>query len=309
MILCLGTTPTVQRSMTFAHLAPGEVNRAVEVAEYASGKSPNVARVLKTLGADPLAVGFAGGDRGRFLVADLEHAGIRCDFVAILAQTRLCTTVIDAGAASATELVEEHASVDAPEWEALALRLVALLPQAAIWVFSGSLPPKAPQDFYARWVPLARERRATLILDTRGQPLEEALPLGGFIAKLNRDELSATLGRPLDTRASLIEATRTAAPQDGAAIITLGADGAIASDGQRVWEVHSPRVKAVSAVGSGDAFAAGLALGLSRGEALPRAMALGAACGAANAMTSRAGHVNAFDVDQLLPRAEVTEIG
>src|ERR1700679_2967667 len=94
MILCLGTTPTVQRSMTFNRVVIDDVNRAVEVQEYASGKSPNVARLLRTMGADPLEVGFAGGDRGRLLLEDLTRAGIRCDFVNIPTQTRLCTTLI-----------------------------------------------------------------------------------------------------------------------------------------------------------------------------------------------------------------------
>ena len=50
MILCLGTTPTMQRTMLFPRVRIDEVNRAAEVREYASGKSVNVAKVLKTLG-------------------------------------------------------------------------------------------------------------------------------------------------------------------------------------------------------------------------------------------------------------------
>src|SRR5580693_830406 len=129
MILCLGTTPTVQRSMTFDRLVIDDVNRAIEVQEYASGKSPNVARVLRTMGEDPLAVGFAGGDRGKFLLDDLTKAGIRCDFGSVPAQTRLCTTVIDRSAGVATELVEEHAAVPTPAWAEMDGKLREILPQ------------------------------------------------------------------------------------------------------------------------------------------------------------------------------------
>ncbi|HET6248464.1 MAG TPA: hexose kinase [Tepidisphaeraceae bacterium] len=308
MILCLGTTPTVQRSMTFDGLKLDDVNRAVDVKEYASGKSPNVARVLRTMGHEPLAVGFAGGDRGKFLLADLALAGIRCDFVDIPPQTRLCTTIIDRAAGLATELVEEHSPVTADAWEALDQKLRAHLPTSKMWIFSGSLPAGAPQDFYARWVPLVRQTGATLILDARGEPLNLALKLDGFIAKLNRDELAATLHADLSTDAALIDATRRIAPANGAAIITMGSKGAIASDGKRAWRLTSPPVKAVSAVGSGDAFAAGLAMALSRGEPLPEAMKLAAACGAANAMTALAGHVNVGDVEILRSRAVVSEV-
>jgi tagatose 6-phosphate kinase len=308
MILCLGTTPTVQRSMTFERVGIDAVNRAAEVQEYASGKSPNVARVLRTMGADALEVGFAGGERGRFLLEDLTRAGVRCDFVGVAAQTRLCTTVIDRSNGTATELVEEHAPVPPGAWAEMDRKLHELLPSARMWIFSGSLPAGAPQDFYARWLPLARELGATLILDARGEPLKRALVHAGFIVKLNREELADTLGTPLDSDSALADATRRIAPAGGAAIITLGSGGAVASDGKHAWRVTGPPVRAISAVGSGDAFAAGLALELMRGAALPEALKLAAACGAANAMTALAGHLHVRDVEELRPAMEVTEV-
>lgn len=294
--------------MTFEGVTIDGVNRAVEVQEYASGKSPNVARVLRTLGADPLEVGFEGGERGRLLVEDLTRAGIRCDFVNIPAQTRLCTTVIDRSNGTATELVEEHAAVSPAAWAELDRKLRGLLSEAKMWIFSGSLPPGAPQDFYSRWVPLAREHHATLILDARGQPLQLALAHDGFIAKLNREELAATLGVALESESALSDAARRITPAGGAAIVTLGSKGAIASDGKRVWQVTAPKVAAISAVGSGDAFAAGLALELLRGAPLPEALKLASACGAANAMTALAGHVRPHDVEDLRGMVSVVDI-
>jgi tagatose 6-phosphate kinase len=307
MILCLGTTPTVQRSMVFDRVAIDDVNRAVEVREYASGKSPNVARVLAAMGGEPLEVGFIGGDRGRFLAADLQAAGIACQWVLVNAPTRLCTTVIDRATATATELVEETSPIEAASWDAIERLLEEQLPRAGVWVFSGSLPPGAPQDFYARWVPLAVSGRAKLIIDARGEPLRLALRHGGFIAKLNRDELRDTLGCEFDSQAALKEAVARITPAGGASIVTMGREGALACDGRTVWRVTPPKVKAVSAVGSGDAFAAGLALELSRGNRLADALSMAAACGAANALTALAGHVVTEDVRRLtgLVRVEV----
>lgn len=306
MILCFGATPTMQRSMIFNHLQINEVNRAAEVKDYASGKSPNVARVLRSLGADPLEVGFAGGIRGKQLLDDLSGAGIRCDFVNVHGETRLCTTVIDRATNQATELVEEHAVVPTSAWEEMDCKLRALLPTSKHWIFSGSFPAGAPQDFYARWIPLAKEVGATLVLDTRGEPLKKSLAHPGFIAKLNRDELAGTLGRQLTTDADLLAATRQIVPPDGAAIITAGPRGVIASDGKHTWRLTPPTIIPVSAVGSGDAFAAGLTLALSRGASLPEALPLAAAAGAANALTALAGHLNAEDVERLMPQVTVT---
>jgi len=44
MIITLGTTPTIQRTMTFARLSLDAVNRATSVKQFAAGKSINVIR-------------------------------------------------------------------------------------------------------------------------------------------------------------------------------------------------------------------------------------------------------------------------
>lgn len=305
MILCLGTTPVYQRSMTFDRVKLDGVSRAKEVWDYASGKSINVARVLRTLGHDVIATGFVGGTRGEMLCDDLDAAGIQHQFTVVGAETRQCITVIDREAGTATELVEESSPVMEAAWEKLDAKLRLLLPKASTWVFSGTLPPGAPQDFYARWLPLARERDAIVVIDARGEPLKLALRHGNAIYKLNRDEFAETLGTDLSDDQRLINAIRGNTPNGGKLMVTLGKSGAIASDGMAVWRVHSPPVKAISAVGSGDAFAAGLGIALSNGEPLDAALKLAAACGAANAMTELAGHLRPEDVAHLREQARV----
>ena len=82
-ILCLGTTPAVQRVMIFRKLALDAVNRATTTLDGAAGKSVNVAKVLKVLGEQPIATGFLGGDRGEFLRTALAERGIESDFVTV----------------------------------------------------------------------------------------------------------------------------------------------------------------------------------------------------------------------------------
>lgn len=308
MILCLGTTPVYQRSMTFAKLTLDGVNRAKQVSDYASGKSINAARVIHAMGRDVIATGFVGGSRGRMLCGDLDSAGIRHDFVMVSAETRQCITTIDTAAGTATELVEESLPVDEAAWKSLDQRMRHLLPQAEIWIFSGTLPPGAPQDFYARWLPLAGRIGALAVLDARGEPLRLAMKHPKAVFKLNRDEFTETLNADLSRDDRLIEAVRQQAPPAGKLIVTLGAAGAIGSDGQSCWRVKSPKVKAISAVGSGDAFAAGLAMALGEGKSVDDALRLAAACGAANAMTSLAGHLDPAEVDRLLPLVEIQHV-
>jgi tagatose 6-phosphate kinase len=315
MILCIGTTPTVQRTLVFDRLTLDDVNRAVVVDEYASGKSVNVARVAALVGADVVAAGFAGGDRGRFLLDQLLAEGVQHEFQPIAAQTRLCTTVIDRSSGTVTELVEEHAAVESLDWEALHVRCAELARarKPAVWVLSGSLPPGADQAFYATLLDRASDtaKDATIIIDTRGSPLLEVLRQPAIdarvIVKLNRSELAATVRHPLETDEALKLAMREVAPQKGGSVIvTMGKDGAVAWDGQRYWRIPTPRIEAVNPIGSGDAFAAGLAVAAEQKVDSVEAYALASACGAANALTSRAGVVAPREVERLRGMVEVT---
>src|SRR4051812_33973313 len=136
MIICLGTTPTVQRTMTFEHLTLDGVNRATHVHQYASGKSVNAARVLHTLGDDVLATGFLGGDSGKFFRDDLDRSGIKHDFVSVDPSTRLCITVVDQSTATATELIEEAAAVTGVDVAKLLQKLMKLSADAEVLVLS-----------------------------------------------------------------------------------------------------------------------------------------------------------------------------
>ncbi|HWH70192.1 MAG TPA: PfkB family carbohydrate kinase, partial [Candidatus Sulfotelmatobacter sp.] len=120
MILCIGTTPAAQRVMVFRQLTLDAVNRAVTTLDGAAGKSINVAKVLKALGEEPLAVGFLGGDRGEALRAALTAQGIELEFLTVAARTRQCITLIDQATGNITELVEESRPISPMDYDDLA---------------------------------------------------------------------------------------------------------------------------------------------------------------------------------------------
>jgi tagatose 6-phosphate kinase len=110
--------------------------------------------------------------------------------------------------------------------------------------------------------------------------------------------LAQTLDERLDTEAELYAAMRRAAPADGWLVVTMGKDGAAAWAEGQLWRVTSPTVKAVSAIGSGDSFAAGLVAGMDKG--VEQALKLACACGVANALTPFSGHVRRGDVERFV---------
>lgn len=306
MIICLGPTPAVQKTMTFDHLAIDAVNRTGEIAQYASGKSINAARVLHTLGVAVCCTGFAGGDTGTFLLKDLNQTGIAQRFVEVETSTRTCITLVDRAGRTATELIEESKPVGTGAYDRLLDALHALLPGSDGVVLSGSLTPGAPLDFYARCVTAAVAAGKPVLLDATGEPLRRALASGPTVIKPNRTELSQTVGMPTETdeqiKAAILQLLSKGPKW---AVVTGGAKETVVSDGMGFWKISTPKVDVVSPIGSGDSFAGGLMAGMVAGRSVPEACRLAAACGSANAMTERAGHLERSVVEELEATVEV----
>ena len=300
MILTVGTSPALARTMVFDRLTLGDVNRATEVLISAAGKSINAARAARTLGEGVLACGVAGGRTGDALREDLDRAGIRHDLVPASHSTRLCVTVVDRSAGTCTELVQETPPLLDAESDMLWRRLLEWVPQARVVVMSGTLAPNVPPAFYALVCRLARDAGVQCIVDARGPELLSTLPFQPALVKPNRTELSATLGRELANEAAMRAAMGDLLSQGARNVaVTAGADGVAFADGTRFWRLRPPTIRPVSAIGSGDAFAGGFAAGLSRGLAPLDAARLAVACGAANALTLQAGFVDPAEVERL----------
>jgi tagatose 6-phosphate kinase len=302
VILCVGGTPAMQRTLCFKSLEAGAVNRAYEARVTASGKVVNVARAVTVLGGKALLVTFLGGDPGRFVARELEAGGVPHEVVwAEDAPTRVCMTLL-ADDGPVTELVEEALPVSEGGVAALEEVVRRRLREAEALCLIGSFPPGVPDDFYARLTEAAHEAGVRVLVDAQKAPLRAALEEHPFLVKPNLEETAATLDLPdvePDARAAVVALIEAGARW---ALVSTGASGSLLGDGSgELWNIEPPRVEAINPIGSGDAMAAGILLALGRGSDMLSAAAYGTACAAANALTPTSGVIRPADVDALLP--------
>lgn len=308
-ILCIGTSPAAQRVMVFHKLTLDAVNRAVTTLDGMAGKSVNVAKVLKSLGEEPVAAGFAGGERGAALRALLAARKIEQAFVEVAVPTRQCTTVIDESAGTHTELVEECLPIAAEDYDKLMGLIQPLFKRCHAAIMSGSIPPGGPAGWHGRCTRLAHEAGALSVVDAQGAPLVQALPDRPGLVKPNRPELSATVGRALPDEAAVIAAIRELHERGAQrVVVTAGKDPVLAYDGTRFWRLIPPVIAARNPVGSGDAFLATLVWRLLRGEDLGEAGRWAAAAGTANALTLMPGELDREQVESLVSRVRVERV-
>ncbi|RME95816.1 MAG: 1-phosphofructokinase [Verrucomicrobia bacterium] len=308
-ILCVGASPAAQRVMFFDRLRPGAVNRAREVREGAAGKSINVAKVLHALGAAPVAVTFLAGARGRAIANDLANRGIPLRAVEVPAETRQCVTIVEEGAGRVTELVQETPPVEPGHYEALFGLVEEELARVAAVVLSGTLAPGDGPAFHARCVETARQRGRLSVVDTAGEPLLLALTAKPDVAKPNREELAAALGRDLADEPALLEAMDSCLRRGArAVVITQGPEAVLAMNAEGAWRIRPPAIKALNPIGSGDAFTAAMTLALVEGASLAEACRRGAAAGAANALQPMAGELDPADYRALIAKTEIEAV-
>ena len=309
MILCIGTTPAAQRVMIFTTLEVDAVNRARHTYDGIAGKSINVAKVLTTLGEQAAATGFLGGNSGREILGQLNARGITTQFVSVKPPTRQCITVLDQTVQTVTELVEESRPVAPEDYPALEVIIDLFLSKCRAVVMSGSLTPGGPVDFYRKITETANRRGLLTVVDAQGPPLAAALEAKPSLVKPNRQELAATVGRPLATESQVIDAMSDVR-QRGAArvVVTAGKAPALALDSKSVWRVQTPQINPVNPIGSGDAFTAGLVWRLMQGTNLGEACRWAAAAGAANALSPLPGEVSRTDVEKLAAEVVVEKL-
>jgi 1-phosphofructokinase family hexose kinase len=310
MIVCLAANPSIDKLFQVERITPGAIHRPLHFIQVAGGKGLNVARAAAALGSEVSVVSLLGGHTGQWIAEALESEGIPGRFAWIDAETRSCLSVADTSTGKLTEFYEAGAEIDEHSWDGLQAQLEAALEGARWLIISGSLPPGAPADGYARLIEAARRKGVSVALDTRDSSLTEALQAGPDIIKINASEAGDVLERTvssLEESATAARDLRFRAADATSAVVTRGAEGAVAATPEASWR-GSTSVRGSYPVGSGDAFLAGLVLGLDRGEEWDRALALALGAGAANAEMPGAGRLSRKRAEAIAAQADVAQL-
>ncbi len=306
MFVCVSLNPALDRRLRLERFLPGAINRVCEARSAAGGKAAHVAMTLRTLGADPLWLGFAGGASGVDLLDGLRALGIRVDATITKGATRRNLEIID-DQGCVTELLEPGPRITPQDLRSLQSRYEAVLqdsPGKGIALLSGSLPPGVPEDYYATLVEIGRRLGWRVFLDTSGAALSAALPAHPDFVKPNEEEAAFVTGRKIADLEHACAALQLILRKGSrSAAITLGSRGLIWSDveaGATLF-AESPQVTARSCVGSGDAALAGYAFAMLHQADTDAAVRLAVACGAANCLADSPGLARLGDIERLRP--------
>jgi len=309
VIVTVTLNPAIDQTLVLDRFVAGDTLRVRASRFDPGGKGINVSRVVKELGGQTVAMGFAPGGLGRYIEQTLKSEGIECDFVHTKGETRTNITIVDETRHMQTILSDPGPETDEKFVEQLLGKLRKRLKANDWLVIAGSIPPPLAPKVYAEMIGLAREKWVHAVLDADGPALAAGIAAKPEMVKGNRRELERLLSRHLDDEESTLKAAHVLREMTiRTAVVTRGREGAIAECDEGSWRSLAPRVRAVSAVGSGDAFLAGVVLSLSHGGTMEEALRLGVAAGTAAVLTPGTELCHRREVDVLQPRVKVQRI-
>ena len=308
MITVAGFNTAIDRLMRVEQFRPGEVSRAWDERIYPGGKGMHVAQTIAALGERVQLVGLVDKAHRNVITQRMAERGVLFHGVEIGEDLRQCIAVQDA-AGVITEVLGRGPLLTERQCEALRSAFWRAVDESELAVLSGSLPRGMLPVTYAALVEGVRRLGKHSLVDASGEVLQQAAAVAPHLIKPNRDEAVALLGYAIDDIDSAAKAARDLRARGVAMpVVSMGALGAITADADDVWHAELAIDHARNTVGSGDCLLAGMAVAIKRDMPLADALALGVACGTANALNDETGFVDRNTVEALLPRVRVRRI-
>lgn len=287
MIFTVTLNPSIDYVVETENFKVGCLNRSKKEYAVAGGKGINVSCVLKELGVETKALGFAAGFTGNEIIRILNQKGIKNNFVVLeKGMTRINVKI---NGKNETEINGKGPEISEREFNWLKETLDEAK-QGDMIVFSGSVPKSGVENMYEKMAQTADKKGIRFIADTEGKKLLSTLKYKPFMVKPNLKELEEIFGAKIETDEGIIAYGRKLQEFEGGGaenvLISMGKEGAVLLCGDgRILRKKAPKGNVLSAVGSGDSMVAGFAAGMELYGDYEKAFALACACGSACAFS------------------------
>ena len=246
---------------------PGETVHGSPLVVAPGGKSANQAAAASRLGGRVVMVGAVGeDDHGDLLLRELRQAGVEVEGVRRLPGVATGTAMI-----TVDERGENTIVISAGANGELTPDQLPELPQDAAIL---CLCFEIPMDTVVAAAELARERRVRVLLNpSPTAPIPDRLLAAVDVLLLNESEAADLLAAGPDWDATAARLRERRVP---AAIVTLGAAGAVVLEAGRATAIPAIPITPVDTTGAGDAFTGAVAARLADGASLVEAAHFGA---------------------------------
>ena len=270
-LIIVNPNPVFDRTISIPELVPGAVMRTLDVELTAGGKGINVARVLRALDTQArLIIPTGKEDRVKYETL-LEAEGTVAELVEVAGPIRMASIYREVVTNRVTVVNDAGHPMAINDWKTIHQTITDTVAIGDIVAVMGSFPPGLDPQALVELIDALHDKGVKILLDVNPLWLAASLVARPDVVTPNVDEaeaaLSETSAAVMDANthddSSMRERAESAALElcrRGAirAFVTAGSAGvAMAAEGSVTWVAAFP-IEAVSAVGAGDSFVAGL---------------------------------------------------
>jgi 6-phosphofructokinase 2 len=299
-IVTITFNPCIDKSSFVDALLPDKKLRCSAFKNEAGGGGINVAKAVKKLGGNALAVYLAGGYTGIVLQNLLKAESIDSILIDTGVDTRENIMIVDKATNLQYRFITPGIAVKEIYWKEC-LEALKKLNGVEFIVVSGSMQPGFPQDIFERISAIARQKNAKLIIDIPAETLQAHPVKAAYILKPNLNELSMLAGKEELHGDEITGAAREIILSNicEVVIVSMGAAGALLVTKDISEQFMAPPVKRKSTVGAGDSMLAGIVMYLSAKKEIKEAVQFGVACGTAATLNEGTQLCNFADAEKL----------
>lgn len=282
MVLTVTLNPLLERRISFSEVHYGNVNRNGLIELKAGGKGINVSRQLNKLSIENTLLTFAGGGNGKIFKDIIYKEGLKPVLIRTESETREGVVIIDQSNIKITSCFGFNQEVTQKEAAEFKEKLLKMIPNFEIIVFSGSSPSEVTDMIFPEAIQLCNELDKVSICDTYGVHLQSCIDAHPTVLHNNITELQNSLG--VDTEKNITEFLHDLYNKDiKQSFITDGASSFYASNFDFLYKIKIPKINEADPTGSGDAFCAGIVYGWHNDLVFDEMLKTAASLGAVNA--------------------------
>ena len=255
-VLTMTLNPCIDRTIYFKNFKQGATNYVDKQTEEAAGKGINVAIALAHIGVPVKVLGFSYSENAACLYEKLDAERVLYEFVELPGRMRINQKLFDLSTKEMTECNERGAQVSEEALLKVLTLLEKELDEAAILVLSGSVPPGANKDIYARMIRMAHEKGVKTILDASGELMRLGCMEKPYLIKPNKEEFMEVFLTDGEEKMCKV-AGELVASGISHVCISLGKEGLLLINENGVRKYPAKPADVQSLQGAGDAMVAG----------------------------------------------------
>ncbi len=305
-VLVVGLNPVMQKTIVLKQLLEDEVNRSNNYLFSVAGKGGNTARVLTELGSSIIHLTHGGGIFKDTFIAMLQKDNIPTEIVESHSEIRLCYTLLNQEKHTATEIVEEALPIDSKTDQRMRSAFLSLIDTVGVVAICGTKATGYSEDIIPWMAKISNERGKKVVMDVKGKDLLHSIEYNPTVIKPNLKEFidtffPVTTDIPDYEQTSLLSAVKSRMIELEqqhriVTVLTRGSRPVLYCYEGVVKEYSVESVVPINTIGSGDAFTAGIAYGLSELCSITDCVRIGVACGKANALNVQPGTIKGYQI-------------